>query len=93
MNKQNQTKLNAKNLNTVDMFLNISTDIICIIDIKGYFKYVNNTFLELTNHLESELLTKTFFDFLDPKETLSIVRLHTKVEYFQVNLVNSFYIS
>ena len=74
MNKQNQTKLNAKNLNTVDMFLNISTDIICIIDIKGYFKYVNNTFLELTNHLESELLTKTFSEFLDSKEMLSITK-------------------
>jgi PAS domain S-box-containing protein len=74
LNKQNQTKLNAKNLNTVDMFLNISTDIICIIDIKGYFKYVNNTFLELTNHLESELLTKTFSEFLDSKEMLSITK-------------------
>ena len=72
MNKQNQTKLIVENLNTVDVFLNTSSDIICIMDVKGRFKYVNNSFIEITKHLESELLIKTFFDFLDPKETLSI---------------------
>ncbi|MDB4289680.1 response regulator [Flavobacteriaceae bacterium] len=72
MNKQNQTKLIVENLNTVNVFLNTSSDIICIMDVKGRFKYVNNSFIEITKHLESELLIKTFFDFLDPKETLSI---------------------
>jgi len=72
LNKQNQTKLIVENLNTVNVFLNTSSDIICIMDVKGRFKYVNNSFIEITKHLESELLIKTFFDFLDPKETLSI---------------------
>ena len=72
MKKKNQTKLIVENLNTVDVFLNTSSDIICILDTKGHFKYVNSSFLEITEYLESELLLKTFFDFLDPKETLSI---------------------
>lgn len=73
----NQTKLivkNLNNLNTLETFLNSSSDVICIIDINGHFKYVNNSFIEMSGYLESNLLLKTFFDFLDPKETVEVLK-------------------
>ena len=70
MKKYNHTRLIVENLNTVDAFFNTSSDIICIIDLKGSFKYINNSFLEMTKHLESELLLKTFFDFFRSKRNL-----------------------
>ena len=79
MNKQNKTKLIIDNLNTVDAILNTSTDIICFIDINGHFKYVNSSFLEMTSYSESDLLLKTFFDFLDPKETLRVTKKITSL--------------
>ena len=74
MKTQNQTKLIVNNFNTLETSLNSSSDVICIIEINGSFKYINNSFLEMTGYLESEVFLKTFFDFLDPKETKGILK-------------------
>ncbi len=48
--------------------LNLSTDLICIAGMDGYFKYVNPAWQKLLGYSAKELLSRPFLDFIHPDD-------------------------
>nr|WP_315252652.1 PAS domain S-box protein [uncultured Flavobacterium sp.] len=58
-----------------EYFVKDSLDLICIADSNGYFKMVNNAFIEVLGYTKEELLSKPFLEFIhsdDIEATLTV---------------------
>ena len=51
-----------------EKFFNLSIDMLCIANTKGYFKTVNPSFTQVLGYSEEELLSAPIFDFLHPDD-------------------------
>ncbi len=63
-------KLNDEkhDLTNFEYFVKDSLDLICIADSIGYFKMVNNAFIEVLGYTKEELLSKPFLEFIHPDD-------------------------
>lgn len=63
-------KLNDEkhDLTNFEYFVKDSLDLICIADSIGYFKMVNNAFIEVLGYRKEELLSKPFLEFIHPDD-------------------------
>jgi PAS domain S-box-containing protein len=63
-------KLNNEkhDLTNFEYFVKDSLDLICIADSIGYFKMVNNAFIEVLGYTKEELLSKPFLEFIHPDD-------------------------
>ena len=49
-------------------FFSVSRDLLCIAGVDGYFKQVNNAWVETLGHSEETLISCPFFDFVHPDD-------------------------
>ncbi len=52
----------------LEKFFEMSLDMICIADMKGYFKKINPAFTKILGWTETELLEKSFIDLIHPHD-------------------------
>lgn len=52
----------------LDRFINLSVDLVCIVDVDGHFARVSPSFVETLGYSESELLGVPFADFVHPDD-------------------------
>jgi PAS domain S-box-containing protein/putative nucleotidyltransferase with HDIG domain len=68
--KEIKTLVKSKNIaeNERDNILNLTSDLICIAKMDGYFKYVNPAWNKTLAYSTDELLSKPFLDFIYPDD-------------------------
>jgi len=57
-----------KSENELDKFFNLSIDMLCIADMEGYFKVVNDSFVKNLGYSKKELYRHPFFHFVHPDD-------------------------
>jgi PAS domain S-box-containing protein len=55
----------------LDQFFNLSIDMLCVADLEGHFKYVNPAFEKTLGHARTELLSKSYMDFVHPDDKVA----------------------
>ena len=76
----------VKNREERNKILNLSKDLICIVEENGYLKYVNPAFTRLLGYSEKELLSQPITNFLHPDDQLfdlEEMKLHTESDKYQ----------
>ncbi len=59
-------------------FFNISHDLFCVLDHKGYYKNVNPAFFNLLQYPEEELTRHPFFYFVHPEDVAATLQEYEK---------------
>ena len=54
--------------NIYEKFFNLSIDMLCVANTKGYFQTVNPSFTQVLGYSEEVLLSAPIFDFLHPDD-------------------------
>lgn len=78
-----------KDENKLSKFFNISIDMLCIADLKGYFKIVNDPFLKNLGYSKKELYDNPFFYFVHPddldstKKAVATLKQGEPIVYFE----------
>ena len=65
-----------KNEKEIENIFNMTGYLICIADLKGYFKRVNSSFEQTLGYSSEELLSTTFLDFIHPddkEKTMAVI--------------------
>jgi PAS domain S-box-containing protein len=76
-----------------EKYFSVSMDLFCIVDLSGYFKKVNQKFLEFLGCSEEELLSKSIIEFIHPddidKTALEMEKLSKGLK--TINFTNRYY--
>ncbi len=68
--------IRKKNGNALGRFFNLSVDMLCIADMKGYFRLVNDSFEKILGYSKNELCEQSYTHFVHPDDldsTISVV--------------------
>ncbi|MDJ0631895.1 MAG: EAL domain-containing protein [Xenococcaceae cyanobacterium MO_188.B29] len=68
----------------LEIFLNLSSELFCVIGVDGYLKQFNSSFLQILGYSTKELLTKPFLSFVHEEDRQ---KTFTKIE--QLNNITS----
>jgi len=78
----------AKRNQELDSFFSVSLDLLCIADLKGYFRHLNRRWEEILGYSLDELKTQPWFNFIHPEdqaatqEALRCLQQDQPVKYF-----------
>ena len=64
-------RVNAKD--QLDQLFNLSTDMLCVAGLDGFFKQINPAFEKTLGFSEKELLSRSFLDFVHPDDRASTI--------------------
>jgi PAS domain S-box-containing protein len=71
--------INAKK-NIYEQFFNLSIEMLCVVNIKGYLQTVNPSFIQTLGYSEEELLSTPVFEFIHPDDIESTAQEFEKLD-------------
>ncbi len=70
--------INAKN-NLYEQFFNLSIEMLCVVNVRGYLQTVNPSFIQTLGYSEEKLLSTPILDFIHPDDVETTAREFKKL--------------
>ena len=73
-------------------FFDLNPSLLCIVDLNGYFKKVNNTFLNILGYIKSEIYNKPLLEFIHPDFIIHTIKEMEDIQIKKEIIIENKYI-